>query len=174
MTKIEICKDVITQINTHNLKLDYYGYCKLPEEEHTTFDYECKTCALGGMFLSAFPVLDIQSYPKNSIDSSDIGIPKLGDKFREDLKKYFSEEELLVIEAVYEQDTSHIVDYTQDFDSDVIDKLLDSEYDDGECDIYIPSDYLHRCMEVVVGAANKSERLKIIMQNIIDNGTFKP
>lgn len=161
MTKIELCKSVLEQVN--NLKLDTYSYCGLPTEDAPVFNYDCFTDILGALFLSHCPDLDVSNLKKvysNIRKVYEVSI--LGEIFRRELQQYFSLDELLLMEACYEQGFADIIDYV-----DLSSIQLIEDEDEEE-----PTSFLSEHIEFGADCDSKKDRLIKIMNFIIEHGEF--
>lgn len=152
--KINICKDVIAQINARKLKIDTGAYVNAVDDITVTGDpkiiipfvqQHCSVCARGALMLRKFALYDYDcSIDTASVDQEDT---------RDQLESIFDEEELNLIEAAFEgKDCS----YNWCNQSEVNKADLEAAF------IFYKD---HK---------KPADRLIAIMQNIIDHGRFIP
>lgn len=161
--KMQIVKDAIAQIKTKQIKASRGTYVELLNfNTHTqaptslqsllSDGQKCECCAKGALFLSCV---------------SSVNRVKTGEDFRDDdikrrLKKWFTVLELDMIEAAFER--SVVNDDTGKLET----------YSGFWYEMYTPTNLGRACIAFGKRYESDKNRLIAILENILQNGEFKP
>ena len=121
---------------------------------------QCSCCALGGMFMSCTlynnnTTVDNLSYAGEDI--SEMLLEETSEKLSNGLNKFFSVEQLKLIEQTFEGDNGAVLSGMDDDTGEIVDK------------------FTPRAEAFYTKYKKPKDRLVAIMQNIVkNNGTFKP
>ena len=173
--RIKIAKDVIKHLFDERMKVETGNYCRIDspiyyesgtELQSLLYKVTCKVCALGAAMLSHVRLHDnfklrhaLMHKVHNDIHDTEINY---------ELEKYFTKTQLGLIEVAFESRMGlyfRSLDYT--YWSKTRDQILAQEgYKIG---------MVRKAAEFGSGFSSDMERLRAIMQNIIDNdGHFCP